>query len=185
MVRGLVLCGGESRRMGSDKGTLVIGNHTWSEHAASKLLALDIPVSISVNEMQLSTYQLIFMKEMLVLDRVGAKGPLTGLLSAHQDFPDDDLLVLACDMTEMDVQTLKVVRDCAITFPGFEYYCYVNESFIEPLCALYTAEVLKHLFLALQCRSLTGFSLHRIIKQGHYKGIPVTNPRKFYNHNTP
>ena len=185
MIRGLVLCGGESRRMGRDKGTLAIGKHTWAEHAAGKLHTLDIPVAISVNEVQLSTYQRIFDKEMLVLDQVDAKGPLAGLLSTHQKFPDDDLLVLACDMTEMDVQTLQVVKDCAITFPGFEYYCYVNKGFMEPLCALYTAEVLKHLLLALQSSSLPGFSLHHIIKQGHYKGIPVANHRKFNNHNTP
>jgi molybdopterin-guanine dinucleotide biosynthesis protein A len=185
MVRGLVLCGGGSRRMGSDKGTLAIGDHTWAEHAARKLHTLDIPMVISVNVMQLSTYERIFNKDRLVLDQVEAKGPLTGLLSAHQKFPNDDLLVLACDMTEMDVQTLGVVKDCAITCPGYEYYCYVNEDFMEPLCALYTSEALKQLSLSLQSRSLPGFSLHRIIKQGHYKGIPVADRKKFTNHNTP
>ena len=185
MIRGLVLCGGESKRMGRDKGMLVTGGATWAEHAVTKLRELDIPVVISVNEKQLASYRCIFDQGLLVLDQVDAKGPLSGLLSVHLQYPMDDLLVLACDMPEMDVHTLRVLKDDATTFPEFDTYCYVNKGIIEPLCALYTSTFLKYVYSTMKKGILPGFSLQRIIKQGRHKEIPVVDHVVFNNHNSP
>ena len=41
---GVVLCGGNSTRMGSDKGLLKEEEETWAELAGRKLKALQLPV---------------------------------------------------------------------------------------------------------------------------------------------
>ena len=184
MNRGVVLCGGMSKRMGSDKGLLIIDQKTWAEHAAAKLKNLQIPVVISINQGQKNYYKGVFDEHKLVLDRVNVNGPLNGILSVHLEYPDDDLLVLACDMTEMDVQTLQHLKDCAITFPDFEYYAYTGEEFIEPLCALYKAKVLNKLYHDVQSGQCRTYSLNRIIQQGCHKFIPIVDQGCFKNYNT-
>ena len=191
MIRGVVLCGGESKRMGRDKGMLAIGDLTWAEHAAKKLNGLNIPVVVSIKEKQLNAYDRVFdptvlkVPTTLVVDQVEVKGPLTGLMSVHLVYPDDDLLLLACDMTEMDVPTLLVLKDCAIAFPEFDCYSYVNEDgLLEPLCALYTSTMLKKLGRDLQDDELSNFSLRCLIRQASCKTILINDHRSFNNHNS-
>ncbi|MBG6234083.1 molybdopterin-guanine dinucleotide biosynthesis protein A [Pedobacter sp. CAN_A7] len=173
-----------SKRMGSDKGLLTIDQITWAEHATAKLNNLQIPVVISVNQGQLLNYKVIFGEHKLVLDRVNVNGPLNGILSVHLKYPDDDLLVLACDMMEMDVQTLQNLKDSTITFPDFDYYAYTGEGFIEPLCALYKSKALNQLNIDVQSGQCRTYSLYRIIQQGYHKFIPILDQGYFKNYNT-
>ena len=184
MMKAVVLCGGESKRMGSDKGLLPIATHTWAAHAFRKLEALGIPVFVSLNKSQVNAYRQHFSEELLVIDQVDAKGPLTGLLSAHLNHPEDDLLFLACDMTEMDTGTLQHLKDSTAAFPGYDCYVYTHEDFIEPLCAVYSSAHLKKIMGDLNSGHLSGFSLHKMIKQGNYKALPVKDMEKFNNHNS-
>lgn len=184
MMKAVVLCGGESKRMGSDKGLLPIGTDTWAQHAFRKLQALNIPVLVSLNKTQVSAYRQHFSDELLIIDQVAAKGPLTGLLSAHLNHPGDDLLLLACDMTEMDTDTLQYLKDSTTAFPRYDYYVYTHEDFLEPLCAVYTSGCLRKILDNLKNNNLSNFSLHKLIKQGNYKALPVKDIRKFNNHNS-
>src|SRR5690606_41870089 len=122
MIRGVVLCGGESKRMGKDKGLLPLGKDNWAQTAFHKLQKLNIPVCLSVNSKQIHAYIHFFSAEQLIKDETSAKGPLRGLLSVHLKYPNDDLLLLACDMTEMDTTTLETLIHSVITFPDFDYY---------------------------------------------------------------
>lgn len=184
MIRALVLCGGESRRMGKDKGLLAIGKDNWALNAAHKLEQLNLPLSISINPRQQQTYVDFFPAEQLIIDTTGVKGPLQGLLSAYLKYPDDDFLVLACDMTEMDADTLKFLLDIACTFPDHDYYVYTREDIMEPLSALYRSSALKDLYQQLENGSLNDFSLGKLIKKGNYKSLPIHNIQTFNNHNT-
>ena len=106
---GIILCGGQSSRMGSDKGLLVLEAKTWAQTALDKLATLDIAMKLSVNEKQFAEYAKVFEKENLITDDSAAdvRGPLLGVLSAHLQNGEDDLFLLACDMPLMEPPLLK------------------------------------------------------------------------------
>jgi molybdopterin-guanine dinucleotide biosynthesis protein A len=184
MIRGVVLCGGESKRMGRDKGLISVGISNWAMIAFNKLRQLEIPVCVSINPSQLLEYRSYFSHEQLLMDKTNAKGPLKGLLSVHCKYPEDDLLLLACDMIDMEMETLKVLMDIYKKFPGFDFYAYEYKNFIEPLCAIYTSRSLKMLYHALISQKLQEFSIHTLIKKGKYKTLPIINTRALNNYNT-
>jgi molybdopterin-guanine dinucleotide biosynthesis protein A len=83
---GVVLCGGESKRMGRDKGLLEKDGQSWAATIAGKLAGQGLEVIISINEQQKGPYREIFPDRTLIVDHITIKGPLNGLLSVHQRF---------------------------------------------------------------------------------------------------
>src|SRR5690348_15042320 len=106
---GVVLSGGQSSRMGQDKGLMMLHQKVWAKIAFEKLAALSNPALISINESQQKEYLKHFSKKELSVDRSDLKiqGPLAGVLSAHLRHPDQDLMVLACDMLNMQSTLLE------------------------------------------------------------------------------
>ena len=65
---GIILCGGQSSRMGSDKGLLKLEANTWAQTAIDKMSALNIPIKISVNSQQYPDYKFVFPSTDLIKD---------------------------------------------------------------------------------------------------------------------
>src|SRR5215210_6325652 len=107
-MTGVVLCGGQSTRMGTDKGLLQLNSKTWVKHTVERFSSLQIPVIVSVNKEQLKPYARFFNADDLVVDDESllVKGPILGLLSVHQLLKQEDLFALACDMQEMKTALL-------------------------------------------------------------------------------
>lgn len=134
--------------MGSDKGLITTaGGISWVQRAFDLAHQVCPQVVVSVNRGQLTSYQAIFAPHLLIADdeRLPVKGPLLGLLSAHQQYPEDDLLLLATDMIQMDKVVLEVLLEQYHSYPGRDAYLFMNEGFAEPLCALYIAPALGRL----------------------------------------
>jgi molybdenum cofactor guanylyltransferase len=106
---GVILCGGKSSRMGDDKGLMLSGEKTWAQLGKEKLSEINIQTVLSVNQNQFNDYQSIFSDQELITDNPGLNigGPLLGLLSVHSHFPNEDLLLLACDLPKMNAIVLK------------------------------------------------------------------------------
>lgn len=181
---GIAMCGGESRRMGTDKGLVALNNITWAQNAANKLSALGLRVVVSINPSQCKNYSALFATEELVTDAVDVNGPLNGILSVHAQHPKADLLLLACDMIDMKQATLQNLVNTYRSNPGFDFYAYHNGNFFEPLCALYTANALFKLMQKVNDGSLTNVSLQSVLKQGNVKVIEVTDADSFINTNS-
>ncbi|EHQ24595.1 molybdenum cofactor guanylyltransferase [Mucilaginibacter paludis] len=180
---GVAMCGGQSRRMGTDKGLIMRGGMAWAQIVTSKLSNLQIPVVISINPSQYSNYKQLFDPGSLIMDTLTLQGPLNGLLSVHQARPDADMIVLACDMIDMKVVVLQNLIQRYRNEPGFDYYAYHNDHFFEPLCAIYTCAALKALNLKFDSGGATNFSLQNILINGNTKQLPVDDSESFNNNN--
>lgn len=182
---GVILCGGESKRMGSDKGLRENAGKTWADQVAEKLLSLQIPVVLSINEQQQELYSKLFSPDVLIIDSINIKGPLKGLLSVHQKYPEQDILLMACDLIDMDEATLNdlVVQYRLNGGGGFDFFIY-HEDYAEPFCAIYTSHGLKRVLEKAQVNSLVKFSLQSILDEGNTFRIPITRKSSFRNYNT-
>lgn len=183
---GLVLCGGKSSRMGTDKGQLLKGGCTWAAHMSTRLESLGLKTYLSVNSGQQEGYSRIFSAGVLIPDRVDVKGPLAGLLSAHQRFPESDIFVLPCDMIDVEAPVLQRLLEIRRHIVHADVYCYVKNNHAEPLCAIYTTSGLQKLFADYQDGCLTNFSLQNAIKSLRAVKLPIADhAREFRNYNTP
>lgn len=180
---GVVMCGGESRRMGSDKGLIPQGKQTWAQLCYAKLSGLNIPVVASVNQSQVDNYQAIFKVDDMVVDALQIPGPLNGILSVHVKHPDSDILILACDMIAMDNPTLLQLVNAYQSKPGHDFYAYHNNAFFEPLCAIYTASALSALKQKCDEAGLSNYSLQQVLKSGNTMQLQVLDISRFKNQN--
>lgn len=136
---GLVLCGGESRRMGQDKGLMLKDGVPWALHMGEKMARLGIPVVYSVNSGQRVAYSAILSEEQMIFDSTDLAGPLNGLFTAHRRYPDRDIVLLACDMLDMDITTLEGLIARYRQGVDYEFYAYEEGAWLQPFGAIYTA----------------------------------------------
>ncbi|MEI6945986.1 molybdenum cofactor guanylyltransferase [Paraflavisolibacter sp. H34] len=181
---GVVLCGGESRRMGRDKGLMPVENTTWAQSVAAKLSALGIPVVISVNPEQQEAYGKLFPAEQLVVDSLPVDGPILGILSAHEKYPGKDILPLACDMIDMDDATLRELLEAYQKDTTSEFIAFHHDGFLQTLGAVYTSRGLAPLLQQAKDGSLKHFSLIRVLDHGTTHRIPVPSRAAFHNYNS-
>ncbi len=141
----LVLCGGQSTRMGSDKGLLQPNAKTWAATAADILAEQNLPVQFSVNKNQLAYYSQFFSITDLIVDdeTLIVHGPLLGLLSAHLHHPHKNILVLACDMPLMQSSLIKELIVASQQHADSDAWLYKNNEQPEPLCAIYSSKALS------------------------------------------
>jgi molybdenum cofactor guanylyltransferase len=135
-VFGMVLCGGQSVRMGRDKAFIQYHTKEQYAHVADIMRMFCKDVFISCNTRQESK---IIQQYRTILDNAtfANAGPMTGVLSAFNQLPDTSLLVIGCDyphFTEADMKTLIEARE-----DGIDVVCYHNpkSGFDEPLLAIY------------------------------------------------
>ena len=101
---GLVLSGGKSTRMGTDKGLIEYHGVPQREYLYNLLSQVCENTFISLREEQKAEVPET-MKTIVDLNEF--RGPYNGLLSAHKKYPDAAWLVLACDLPLMDLDALK------------------------------------------------------------------------------
>ena len=177
-MTGAVLCGGQSTRMGSDKGLLKLHAGTWAQTAIEKLEKIGLPVILSINAKQQSDYQAVFPHRKLVTDQedLAIKGPLAGIMSLHLAYPGEDLFVLACDLPLMDPRLLHDLLQCAPSGLSHHAYVYQNGTELEPLCGIYTAKALDKIYQLYNDNLLLRHSMKFMLSQLDVFTLPVKEP---------
>ena len=187
-MTGLVLCGGNSSRMGTDKGMLSDAGITWAQKACTKLESVMPVVAVSVNRQQKEIYTSHFPSNTLIVDheQLTIGGPLRGLLSAHLLMPEEDIFVFACDLLLME----SIVFEELITFqqqsPSSEAFVYRWHEEAEPLCGIYTARGLAKIYAAYNAGALARQSMKHVLEllDTSYSSLPDTWQPYFKNINT-
>ena len=134
-VYGLVLAGGESRRMGTDKALLV--NEGQSQLARTMSVVEDVTERAFVSSRKQQSEEAERAKFDQILDRYDGMGPVAGILSAMDTYPDVDWLVVACDLPNVSTTTLTELLSQRGAAKPFIAYRSVHNGLPEPLCAIY------------------------------------------------
>ena len=142
-LNGLVLSGGQSRRMGRDKGAIVYPHALLDQRSRCYRLlqAVCDQVLVSCRREQAG---LVPGHLPLIFDAVNCSGPAAGILSAHAFAPGAAWLVMACDFPFVGEQTIRQLvagrnRAKAAT-------CFLNSDLvIEPLLTIWEATALRAL----------------------------------------
>lgn len=176
---GVVLCGGNSSRMGKDKGLLVKDKEPWAKVAFDKLESLGIPVVVSINSNQSVEYKKHFTEERIVIDRIGIKGPLGGILSIHDQYPNHDLMVVACDLPDLSLSLARNLVNVYEERAGeHDFIVYSIENEVEPLLGIYTSEGLKKIFSLYLSNQLEKLSMKYVLEVGNTFSVELEQDRR-------
>ena len=132
---GLVLAGGKSSRMGSDKALLEYYDKNQLVHTAVLLQQQCREVFVSCREEQAETYRKFGIP--LITDSYLGIGPLGGLLSAQCYMPDAAWVVAACDLPLLDDATLQQLSSKRNPLRFATAFRNPQSGLLEPLCACY------------------------------------------------
>ncbi|HEX5418469.1 MAG TPA: NTP transferase domain-containing protein [Gammaproteobacteria bacterium] len=178
LLLGLVLAGGESRRMGRDKGALVIGGEPQVRRAWRLLNRFCVGAYVSAREGQAS--EPAYAGLPLILDREAGLGPAAGLMAAWREHPEAAWLVLAADMPLVDAGLLAELirgRDPERLATVFRQ----PEGWLQPLCAIWEPRACT----ALEARLAAGDgSLRRVLEGGPIAELAPSAPERLTGINT-
>ncbi|PAV29450.1 molybdenum cofactor guanylyltransferase [Virgibacillus profundi] len=134
-ICGVILSGGKSSRMGTNKSLLKLGNQTVIEHIANELQTYTDEVIVIANEP--SVYK--FLNLEIYSDRYIDKGPLAGFETAMYHKNADAFIIAACDMPLISGKVYEYLLN------QLEYYDAVVPVFddqLHPLSGIYKKNVL-------------------------------------------
>ena len=132
---GLLLSGGESRRMQQDKAALDYQGEPQLLRAWRLLERVTERAFLSVRDNQVTDPSRAALPQ--IVDRYPAVGPIAGILSAQAEYPGAAWLVLACDLPLLDEATLRELiarRDPQL---DATVYASSHDGLPEPLCAIW------------------------------------------------
>jgi molybdopterin-guanine dinucleotide biosynthesis protein A len=180
-IDAVLLTGGESRRMGTDKSTLLFRGRPLWQIQLELLRKLD-PTEIFVSARIDPVWRPADVQ--FVGDDPPSRGPLSGLAASLARMRTKYLLALAIDMPFMTEKYLTFL--CSQIEPCHGAITKIDDRF-EPLAAIYPREALTDFRSALSgedfsLQTLTG----RLVAAGKLQVIPVTSHERklFRNLNT-
>ncbi|HCY77349.1 MAG TPA: molybdenum cofactor guanylyltransferase [Ignavibacteriales bacterium] len=135
-ITGIILCGGKSSRMQTNKALLKISGKPVIEIIAERLKSIFNVVLISTNDSK----KYNFLNLPLVNDIINDKGPLGGIYSALKLSTTEKNFIISCDMPLINVELIKYLinlnSDKAILLPK-------SKGRIHQLCGVYSKSVIS------------------------------------------
>ena len=134
-IHGLILTGGYSKRMGRDKALISDGNQTALEKIYDLLKHSLQEVFVSVRADQKEEAKRAEFK--LIVDQNQYSGPMAGILSAFNSYPDIAWLIVACDMPYLDTETIDQLIQNRNKEKVATLFISPKDGLPEPLCSIY------------------------------------------------
>ena len=134
-MTGIILAGGKSTRMGSEKGLIPFRGKPMIEYAVDVLRPFCDEILISAN-----TSSFDYLGFDVVKDIFPHSGPMGGIYTGLTKSISDKNFVLSCDIPLIDQNTIRLLMEmaegCDVTVPWH------GDNLFEPLCAIYHKSVL-------------------------------------------
>lgn len=144
-LRALILAGGKSKRMGYDKSQIDYHGQPQEVYMARLCEELDIPAFISKRDHDGDDIEGF----PVVKDTFLGLGPYGAILTAFKENRNEALLVLACDLPNIDVGQIRNLIDHRSQRYFMTALKARSKSFAEPLAAIYEPRMYPRMLHAL------------------------------------
>jgi len=179
VLKGLVLAGGQSMRMGHDKGAVNWHGTEQRYYMADILGGLCSDVFLSCRAEQTQTFD---GKYQTLEDTFTGLGPFGAILSAFRHDPNSAWLIVACDLPLLNKQTLQHLvnnRDISAVATAYKNE---DEGFPEPLVTIWEPKAYPRLLSYLS----QGYSCPRkVLINSNTKLLHAIDTAALTNVNTP
>lgn len=169
-ITGIVLAGGKSSRMGSDKGMIKLNGKKFIEHIIEALIPNVSDIIIIANN---DNYNNLGYK--VYEDIIKECGPLGGIYTGLMNSKTESNIIVSCDIPFINSGLIKhVIKNMGradISVPVFE-------GNTEPLCAVYTKKISDKLHDLIISNEL---KIHNVLKHFITTQVHITKTLDFYN----
>ena len=176
----LILCGGKSTRMGTDKAMATIGSKTLLERAVSYWQQVLPGSAIYAAVGSSEHFEALPEGVIPVCDRISGCGPMCGLQAAFAESGAELLAVSAVDMpllTERALQALLEKRSCCEDICVFQH-----DGRPEPLFGFYRSSVLP---LVDSMLADGNYRMTQLVADAKSTLVALKDPTPLMNTNTP
>ena len=181
-MTGIVLSGGESRRMGADKAFLKLAGVPLIERVLQALRGIVDRIIIVTNSPAAYTS----CDALVVADAFDKRGPLTGIYSGLLSSTDEYNFVVACDMPFLNPRFIAYMTGLA---EGHDIVAPKIKGLVEPLHAIYSKGLLPLIENRIQrdARRIRGIFSEARVRYVTEEELDCHDPgrRSFMNLNTP
>lgn len=154
----IILAGGDSQRMGSDKANLLLGDQTLLQHVTAAMRQIFPQVVVSVRRPRPEIELPQVCDEQSNQEMRGA-GPLAGLAAGIAQITTPWAFTIACDMPFMDSAMVELLSK----YRGqYQAVVPVVQDYPQPLAAFYSTRCLSMMRAGLAGQDK---SLRRMLKQ--------------------
>jgi len=136
-ITGIVLSGGQSRRIGQDKGLILLGGKPMVSYSINVLAKVCGNILIGANQ---ETYNNFGYP--VIGDEISGAGPAAGILSCLKASNTNHNFILSCDMPLISTNLIKWIlenrSDADVVLP-------IHNGLPEPLCGYFNKAIVADL----------------------------------------
>lgn len=175
---GIVLAGGKSSRMGTDKAFIALHDRYFYQIASENIKPFCKEIIISINKSQATTY---LFEYPVIVDAFEDQGPLSGLVMAFNANPVS-YIVIGVDMVKVEHQHIQTLVDNHNIITGCSVYFNNKSGYFEPMLSIWEPDRLKELT---KYYDEGGRSFQNFLKSISVNTISCDDCSFLFNANTP
>ena len=142
----IILCGGRSRRMGKDKGSLILNGKPMVLHVLDTVKdTADEIILVLRDQEQIEKYKPILKEEntpiKIVVDEIKDQGPLVGILTGLSQINSEYAQILPCDSPFISKEFVLKMFEIAENEEFDAIVPIWDDGHIEPLHSIYRKNV--------------------------------------------
>ncbi len=178
---GIILAGGKSSRMGTNKALLPIAGKLNIERTIDTLSEVTNELIIVTNAKE--QYECFGIR--MVSDRIQDKGPLAGMEAGIRHSNTNINVVVACDMPFISADVLRFLQNKVASYDAVIPYIFKK---LHPTCAVYTKSVLPVLESNLNENELRLYQMIQMlhvnyIDENQFEALDISLEDVFFNMN--